>query len=207
MRSLIMAAAADISCFTAGVSAEPLIVIPNPMVQQADFYCGPQCQKHRDVEHQRVRTTRAMAGEPSLSSPQLHRVLSRLLIAGAGSLPAQTVCSLDPVDVKCSIGRNEVSRTLVLGPCLMHHLRRHIGEGTRGQFRSRIAVIMFHHKRSLQDRDALVRGVPVPWDVGILIGANDQVSRLGYGVGVQDRDFASTFQRLPLDVFELDSFR
>ena len=54
MRSLIMAAAADISCFTAGVSAEPLIVIPNPMVQQADFYCGPQCQKHRDLEHQRV---------------------------------------------------------------------------------------------------------------------------------------------------------
>jgi hypothetical protein len=49
---------------------------------------------------------------------------------------------------------------------------------------------MFHHKRPLQYRDRLVGSLPVPWDVGILVGANDQVSRLG----VQEATSLSQFR-------------
>ena len=53
MRTLIMlAAAGGISCsLTAGVSAQ-LLTMPRdePMMQQADYYCGPECQRHRAWE-------------------------------------------------------------------------------------------------------------------------------------------------------------
>jgi hypothetical protein len=51
----------------------------------------------------------------------------------------------------------------------MHHLRGHIAEGTRGHLGSLIAAIMFQQKRPLQDCERLIRAVPVPWDVRILV--------------------------------------
>ena len=35
---------------------------------------------------------------------------------------------LDPVDVKRPIDGDEIRRPILLGPCLMHHLRRHVAE-------------------------------------------------------------------------------
>ena len=35
---------------------------------------------------------------------------------------------LDPVDVKRPIDGDEIRRAVLLGPCLMHHLRRHVAE-------------------------------------------------------------------------------
>lgn len=57
MRTLIMlATAGGISCMTVGVSAQPLTVPQaEPMMQQADYYCGPECQRHRAWEaHKRA---------------------------------------------------------------------------------------------------------------------------------------------------------
>jgi hypothetical protein len=55
MRALIMlAAAGGISCLTAGVSAAPLTAPRNAMVQKTDWYCGPNCQRHRYWENRRA---------------------------------------------------------------------------------------------------------------------------------------------------------
>jgi hypothetical protein len=55
MRTLIMlAAVGGISCFAAGASAQPFTTpTAEPMMQQADYYCGPECQRHRAWEAQK----------------------------------------------------------------------------------------------------------------------------------------------------------
>jgi hypothetical protein len=56
MRTLItLAAVGGISCFAAGASAQPLSVPRDePIMQQADWYCGPECQRHRYWEQRRA---------------------------------------------------------------------------------------------------------------------------------------------------------
>jgi hypothetical protein len=55
MRTLFMlAAAGGISCLTAGASAAPLTAPRNAMVQKTDWYCGPNCQRHRYWEQRRA---------------------------------------------------------------------------------------------------------------------------------------------------------
>jgi len=60
MRSLItLAAVGSISCLTAGVSsAAPITVPSNAMVQKADWYCGPECQRHRYWQERRAERRR-----------------------------------------------------------------------------------------------------------------------------------------------------
>jgi hypothetical protein len=54
MRTMILAGAAAMS-FVAGASAAPLTAPQaEPMMQQADWYCGPQCQQHRVSRQGRV---------------------------------------------------------------------------------------------------------------------------------------------------------
>jgi hypothetical protein len=55
MRTLIMmAAVGGLSCLTS-VSAQPLTTPHNAMVQKADWYCGPECQRHRYWEQRRAQ--------------------------------------------------------------------------------------------------------------------------------------------------------
>ena len=59
MRTLIaLAAAGGLSCLTAGgVSAAPL-TLPHDGVQKADWYCGPECQRHRYWQERRAERRR-----------------------------------------------------------------------------------------------------------------------------------------------------
>lgn len=50
---IVLAAISGAACFTGSASAAPLNVPTNPSVQQADWYCGPECQRHRYWEHRR----------------------------------------------------------------------------------------------------------------------------------------------------------
>ena len=56
MRNLIMLATiGGVTFLTAGASAAPIPVqLREPIMQQADWYCGPECQRHRALERMRV---------------------------------------------------------------------------------------------------------------------------------------------------------
>lgn len=54
-RVLTVAAVSSISFLMAGgVSAAPLSVPSDTIVQKSDYYCGPECQRHRYWEHRRA---------------------------------------------------------------------------------------------------------------------------------------------------------
>lgn len=57
MRTMMiaLATAGGISGFSAAASAQPLTVPSNePIMQQADYYCGPECQRHRYWQQRRA---------------------------------------------------------------------------------------------------------------------------------------------------------
>ena len=61
MRTLMMlTVAGGLSCVPLlGVSAaEPFTTPREPIMQQADWYCGPECQRHRYWEHRRAERHR-----------------------------------------------------------------------------------------------------------------------------------------------------
>ena len=64
MRTLIMLAAAggSIVCTASGsISSRAILATTpqaEPMMQKADWYCGPECQRHRYWEHRRAERHR-----------------------------------------------------------------------------------------------------------------------------------------------------
>src|SRR5205823_9702040 len=82
--------------------------------------------------------------------------------------------SFDPIDVPCAVHCHEVHCTLALSPAFMNHLRWHISVGAYIQLHPFIAAFVRHDEGPANDRQRLIRRVPMLWHMKVLRGPDQK---------------------------------